>query len=276
MSRLPGLLAGNQPLVMGILNVTPDSFSDGGRFVDLPAALGHAQEMIEAGAVIIDIGGESTRPGATHVTAAEEIDRVLPVIHALRKQSGVAISLDSSKAEVMRAAVWEDIDLINDVRALREPVAMEVAAESGLPVCLMHMQGEPDTMQHRPVYQDVVSEVFAFFESRITACEAAGISRQGLLLDVGFGFGKTPEHNLMLINRLSRFSDLGLPLLVGLSRKSTIGRIADDLLSGSIAGALSALNNGAKVLRVHDVGQTVAAIRVWRSIAEERIVDANS
>jgi dihydropteroate synthase len=272
MSRLPSLLADNRPLLMGVLNVTPDSFSDGGQFLDPEIAVARALEMTAQGADIIDIGGESTRPGAQAISAGEEIDRIMPVVSALRANSDIAISLDTSKAAVIQAALGKDVDLINDVRALREADCLMAAANSQLPVCLMHMRGEPRTMQKKPVYVDLIAELITFFEQRITACESAGIDRARIILDIGFGFGKTPEHNLILINRLREFTQLGLPLLVGLSRKSTIGAIVDDRISGSIGGALAALKNGAKILRVHDVAQTMAAVKVWRSIAEERLV----
>lgn len=273
MSRLQGLLAHDRPLVMGILNVTPDSFSDGGQFSTIDSALNHTREMISGGADIIDIGGESTRPGADPVTASLEIDRVLPVIQAIRRESDIAISVDTSKAEVIHAARTEDIDLINDVCALRNEGALDAASQSGIPVCLMHMRGEPRTMQQNPGYRDVVSEVFDFLVERVSACEVAGIPRSQLVLDIGFGFGKSAEDNLTLVNQLSRFLELGLPLLVGLSRKSTIGRIVDDPLIGSISGALFALNKGARILRVHDVAQTTSAISVWRSFAGEHVVN---
>ena len=273
MSRLAGLLNTKRPLVMGILNVTPDSFSDGGCYMETNLACDHALRMAKQGADIIDIGGESTRPGASPVSVAEELGRVLPVIRTLRQRSDVAISLDSSKTEVMAEAVAEDIDLINDVRALREEGAAAVVARAGLPVCLMHMQGEPVTMQDSPDYDDLVTDILAFFAERVSACTEAGIARDRIILDIGFGFGKTPEQNLILVNRLPEFSRLGLPLLVGLSRKSTIGRIVADRVIGSIGGALAALDKGARIIRTHDVGQTVAAIRVWRSITEERILD---
>ncbi len=273
MSRLKGLLAHDRPLVMGVLNVTPDSFSDGGQFLSIDSALTHAREMISGGADIIDIGGESTRPGADPVTASLEIERVLPVIQAIRRESDIAIAVDTSKAKVILAAQSEDIDLINDVCALRNGGAMDAASQSGIPVCLMHMLGEPRTMQQNPGYRSVVNEVFDFLVERVSACEAAGILRSRLVLDIGFGFGKSVEDNLTLINQLSRFMEFGLPLLVGLSRKSTIGRIVDDPLIGSISGALFALNKGARILRVHDVAQTVSAIRVWRSFAGEHVVN---
>ena len=273
MSRLRELLSRDRPLVMGILNVTPDSFSDGGRFSTIDSALTHAREMASGGADIIDVGGESTRPGADPVSASEEIERVLPVIQAIRRESDVAISVDTSKAQVIHAVQSEDIDLINDVCALRHEGAMDAASQSGIPVCLMHMLGEPRTMQQNPDYGDVVSEVFDFLVDRVRACETAGIPQSRLVLDIGFGFGKSPQDNLRLINQLPRFLELGLPMLVGLSRKSTIGRIVDDPLIGSVSGALFALSKGARILRVHDVAQTISAIRVWRSFAGEHVVN---
>jgi len=271
-SRLAALLQLNRPLVMGILNITPDSFSDGGRFLERESALTHARQMLDDGADIIDIGGESTRPGTKEVSEEDEINRVLPVVQALRDEFDVAISVDTSKAAVMLAAMAEDIDLINDVRALREPGSLEAVAASQLPVCLMHMKGKPRTMQESPHYDNVVLEVAEFFRQRIQACEDAGITKDRLILDIGFGFGKTPEHNLTLLNRLSHFGDFGMPLLVGLSRKSTIGKIVDDRLTGSLSGALAAISRGARVLRVHDVAETVAALKVWRSIEQEQVI----
>ncbi|MBT3831694.1 MAG: dihydropteroate synthase [Gammaproteobacteria bacterium] len=273
MSRLRELLFRDRPLVMGILNVTPDSFSDGGRFSTIDSALTHAREMASGGADIIDVGGESTRPGANPVSASEEIDRILPVIQAIRRESDVAISVDTSKAQVIHAVQSEDIDLINDVCALRHAGAMDAASQSGIPVCLMHMLGEPRTMQQNPDYGDVVSEVFDFLVDRVSACETAGIPQSRLVLDIGFGFGKSPQDNLRLINQLPRFLELGLPMLVGLSRKSTIGRIVDDPLIGSVSGALFALSKGARILRVHDVAQTISAIKVWQSFAGEHVVN---
>lgn len=273
MSRLRELLSHDRPLVMGILNVTPDSFSDGGRFSTIDSALTHAREMVSGGADIIDVGGESTRPGADPVSASEEIERVLPIIQAIRRESDVAISVDTSKAQVIHAVQSEDIDLINDVCALRHEGAIDAASQSGIPVCLMHMLGEPRTMQQNPGYGDVVSEVFDFLVDRVSACETAGIPQSRLVLDIGFGFGKSPQDNLRLINQLPRFLELGLPMLVGLSRKSTIGRIVDDPLIGSVSGALFALSKGARILRVHDVAQTISAIRVWRSFAGEHVVN---
>jgi len=258
---------------MGILNVTPDSFSDGGQFLTIDSALTHARELVAGGADIIDIGGESTRPGADPVSASKEIERVLPIIQAIRRESDIAISVDTSKAQVIHAARSEDIDLINDVCALRQEGAMDAASQSEIPVCLMHMLGEPRTMQHNLGYGDVVSEVYDFLVDRVSACEAAGIPQNRLILDIGFGFGKSPQDNLTLINQLPIFLGLGMPMLVGLSRKSTIGKIVDDSLIGSVSGALFALNMGARILRVHVVAQTIAAIKVWRSFAGEHVVN---
>jgi dihydropteroate synthase len=258
---------------MGILNVTPDSFSDGGKFLTKDSALSHAREMIKCGVDIIDIGGESTRPGASQVSASEEIERVVPVIQAIRRESDIAISVDTSKAQVIYATQSEDIDLINDVCALRQEGAMDAARQSGIPVCLMHMLRDPRTMQQNPVYKNVVLDVCDFLDERVSACEAAGIPRARIVLDVGFGFGKSLQDNLMLINQLPIFLRLGLPMLVGLSRKSTIGQIVDDSLIGSVSGALFALNKGARILRVHDVAQTISAIKVWRSFAGEHVVN---
>lgn len=273
MSRISPLLELGRPLVMGILNVTPDSFSDGGRFLEPDKAIDHALRMIGEGADIIDVGGESTRPGAEQIPAAVEIERVLPVLKGIRKASEVALSVDTSKAGVMVAACEADIDLINDVRALRLDGSLEAAARSGLPVCLMHMQGEPATMQKDPCYNDLLAEVETFFVDRIEALVKGGINKDRIILDVGFGFGKTPEHNLELISQLSRFDSLGCPLLVGLSRKSTIGKIVDDRLIGSLAGALAAVNHGARIVRVHDVADTVAALKVWQSMSDGCVVD---
>ena len=257
---------------MGILNVTPDSFSDGGKFIDLNKAVSHARQMVDGGVDIIDVGGESTRPGAAPVSVDAECDRVIPVIEAIRSETEVALSCDTSKSEVMQAAATAGIDLINDVYALRAEGATHVASTSGLPVCLMHMQGEPRTMQGNPAYENLTGEIRSFFEERIAACVVAGIERDKLILDIGFGFGKTPAHNLTLVNRLRSFLDFNLPLLVGLSRKSTIGQIVDDRLTGSLAGGLAALERGARIIRVHDVAETVAAVRVRRSIQAERVI----
>ncbi len=273
MSRLPELLASGRPLVMGILNVTPDSFSDGGRFLDLEKAVIRAREMVKDGVDIIDIGGESSRPGATPVAFQLECDRVIPVIEAIRSETEVALSCDTNKVEVMQLAALAGIDMVNDVYALRGEGAERFASLSGLPVCLMHMQREPRTMQENPVYGNLIEEIRSFFEKRIAACVSMGIERERLILDVGFGFGKSVEHNLTLVNRLNLFLDFDLPLLVGMSRKSTIGQITDDRVVGSLAAALFALERGARIIRVHDVAETIAAVRVWRSIQAETVID---
>ena len=257
----------DRPRVMGILNVTPDSFSDGGRYLDPAAALARARRMVEEGADLVDVGGESTRPGAEPVPAAEELRRVVPVIEAIATELPVPVSVDTSKPEVMRAAVAAGASLINDVRALRAPGALEAAAEAGVPVCLMHMRGEPRTMQEAPAYGDVVAEVRAFLLERAAACEAAGIPRGRILIDPGFGFGKTLEHNLALMRRLEAFVGTGFPVLVGVSRKSMIGALAggapvERRLHGSVAAAVVAACKGAAIVRVHDVAPTVEALRV--------------
>ena len=257
---------------MGVLNVTPDSFSDGGRYVDVPAALARAREMVAEGVAVVDVGGESTRPGAAPVGAVEELRRVLPVVEALAAELPVPVSVDTSRPEVMRRAVAAGASLINDVRALRGAGALEAAAEAGVPVCLMHMQGEPGTMQADPHYEDVVGEVRAFLEARAEACERAGIPRGHILVDPGFGFGKTVGQNLRLLNQLERIADIGLPVLVGLSRKSLIGRILDSpverRLYGSLAAAVAAVLRGARVVRAHDVGATVEALAVAQAVLD--------
>jgi len=251
---------------MGVLNVTPDSFSDGGRFSQRDAARDQALAMLADGAAIIDIGGESTRPGAGDVDAATEIDRVVPVIEAIRRESGCLVSVDTSKPEVMEAAVAAGAGMINDVRALREPGALEAAARLGVPVCLMHMQGQPRTMQEAPAYVDVVAEVRDFLAERIDAAAEAGIPRGLIVADPGFGFGKTVAHNIRLLRELAAFRDLGVPLLAGLSRKSTLGaltgRPVEERLAASIAAATVACMNGADILRVHDVAETRDAVKV--------------
>ncbi len=255
---------------MGILNVTPDSFSDGGNFDRVDAALEQALRMREEGAAIIDVGGESTRPGADAVSEDAEIDRVIPVIEAIRRESDCAISIDTSKPEVMRAAAEAGASMINDVRALREPGALETAAGLGLPVCLMHMQGQPRTMQDDPVYDDVVADVAGFLAERVAACEAAGLDRDLIVLDPGFGFGKTVAHNVRLLANLRQLTDAGLPLLVGLSRKSTLGaltgRPVDERLAASVAAATIACLGGADILRVHDVAATHDAVRIATAV----------
>jgi len=252
---------------MGVLNVTPDSFSDGGFFMDAEKAVDHARRMVEEGADIIDVGGESTRPGARPVSAADEIARVVPVIEAIHRAVNVPISIDTSKPEVMQAAVTAGAGLINDVRALREPGAVEAAARLAVPVCLMHMQGEPRTMQADPRYDDVVHDVGEFLEARIDAAAKAGISRDYLLADPGFGFGKTADHNLELLRRLPELRRLGVPLVAGLSRKSMIGKLlglpVGERVHASVALALIAVQNGARLVRVHDVRPTRDAIRMW-------------
>lgn len=256
----------SHPIVMGILNVTPDSFSDGGQFIDVSKAVEHALQMIEQGAGIIDVGGESTRPGAADVSEAEEIRRVVPVIEALVARTSIPISIDTSKAAVMSAAVGAGAKLINDVRALQEPGALEAAAGTNAAVCLMHMQGQPRTMQHEPRYDDVVGEVTAFLEQRVEACVAAGIGRNRLVLDPGIGFGKRLEHNLALLAHLPEIGRSGLPLLVGVSRKSMfqalLGRPVEQRLAGGLAVATAAVLAGAAILRVHDVAETVDAVKV--------------
>lgn len=264
------LLDLTQPQVMGILNVTPDSFSDGGRFVARDAALRQARAMAEAGAAIVDIGGESTRPGAAEVSVAEELDRVIPVIEAVRAELPVVISVDTSKPEVMRAAVGAGAGLINDVRALRAPGALEAAVAAGVPVCLMHMRGEPRSMQAQPSYADVVAEVRAFLLERAAVCQTAGIPPARIVLDPGFGFGKNIGHNLSLLKHLQDLSQVGYPILVGLSRKSMIGMLLDLPVdrreTPSVALALLAVTAGARIVRVHDVAATVQALRLWQAV----------
>lgn len=259
-----------EPVVMGILNVTPDSFSDGGQYKLIDNALTHAKLMLEQGASIIDIGGESTRPGAAPVSEEQELERVIPVIQALRQESDCLISIDTSKALVMTEAVNAGADMINDVRALQEPGALEAAAQLNVPVCLMHMQGNPQNMQDQPEYHHLVGDIAAFFEERIVACQDAGIERKNLVLDPGFGFGKTLEQNYQLLAQLRRFSELMLPLLVGMSRKSMIGQLleleAKDRLTGSIACALIAAQNGASIIRVHDVKESIEALSVLKAV----------
>jgi dihydropteroate synthase len=260
----------DRPRVMGILNVTPDSFSDGGRFLDPEAALAHARSMVAAGADLVDVGGESTRPGAAPADLRGELERVLPVIEALASELPVPVSVDTSKPEVMRAAVRAGAGLINDVRALGAPGALETACELGVPVCLMHMRGEPRTMQAAPHYRDVVAEVRDLLARRVGACVAAGIPRVRLIVDPGFGFGKTLEHNLALLARLGDLAELGLPILVGISRKSMLGaitgRAVGERLPASLAAALIAVERGASILRVHDVAATVDALKVLEAV----------
>ncbi|ADV85611.1 dihydropteroate synthase [Vibrio vulnificus] len=254
------------PVVMGILNVTPDSFSDGGQFNALDAALAQAERMIAAGVSIIDVGGESTRPGAPEVSLEEELKRVIPAIQAIRQKHDVWISIDTSKAEVMKQAIEAGADLINDVRALQEPGALAVAAKAQVPICLMHMQGQPRSMQHNPSYQDVLKEVSEFLEERVAACEEAGIAKELLILDPGFGFGKTIEHNYHLLAHLEAFHQLGLPILAGMSRKSMVFKLLNkkpaECMVASVTCATIAAMKGAQIIRVHDVEETVEAMRV--------------
>ncbi len=269
--RLSRALAARRPLVCGILNVTPDSFSDGGRFDSLDRAVEHGRALAAEGADLIDIGGESTRPGARPPTVAEEVDRVVPVIEALVRQVPVPLSVDTSRPDVMQAAVAAGASMINDVRALRSPGALEVAAALGVPVCLMHMQRTPETMQQDPRYRDVVAEVRAFLAERKRACLDAGIRPEHLVVDPGFGFGKTLSHNVALLASLGRLSSLGVPIMVGLSRKSMLGqltgRAVGDRLPGSLAAAVIAAQRGAAVLRVHDVGATRDVLTILDAVA---------
>lgn len=259
----------SQTQVMGILNVTPDSFSDSGKFFSLDKALYHAEEMLKQGASIIDVGGESTRSMAEEVTLQQELDRVIPVVEAIRQRFDCWISVDTSKAEVMKAAADAGMDLINDIRALTEENALQTAAELDLPVCLMHMQGQPKTMQANPEYQNVVEEVLAWLLQRAAICEQAGVRKENIILDIGFGYGKTLQHNYQLLNHLEQFVATGYPLLIGLSRKSMIGNLlqkdVNHRLVGSIAGALISVMKGAHIVRVHDVEATVDALKVWQA-----------
>ena len=262
----------SSPSVMGILNVTSDSFSDGGEFLDETSAYTKACQMIEEGADIIDIGGESTRPGASDVSADDEIKRVIPLLKRLKAQFDFPISVDTQKVEVMRQAIDAGADMINDVNALQAAGALDVVADSNINVCLMHRQGSAQTMQLKPSYNNVVEEVYAFLEQRINACVARGISEERLCVDIGFGFGKTDKHNLTLLQSLERFTTWGIPLLVGVSRKSTIGRLLHrverERLAGSLALNVMAYLNGASLFRVHDVGETVDALKMVRLTKE--------
>jgi len=260
----------SQPAIMGVLNVTPDSFSDGGNFFSVEKSLQHAQRMVDEGAAIIDVGGESTRPGAAPVSLDEELERVIPVIEALASSLSVPVSIDTRKPIVMQAAVAAGAGLINDVNALQEPGAVEMAAGLGVPVCLMHMQGIPESMQQSPDYQDVVTEVATFLQGRADACLAAGMSEQQIILDPGFGFGKTVEHNLQLLQHLEQLVSTGFPVLVGLSRKSLIGKVlglpVDNRLYPSVALAVLAVWKGAAIVRCHDVRETSEAIRMCHAV----------
>ena len=259
----------NVPQIMGILNFTPDSFSDSGQFYQLDKALIQIEKILQAGASIIDIGGESTRPNADEVTLEQELERVVPLVEAVRKRFDCWISVDTSKAQVMVESAKVGMDLINDIRALQEPQALETALGLGLPVCLMHMQGQPRTMQANPYYDDVVGEVLEFLQKRTALCLKAGMKPENIIWDVGFGFGKTVQHNYKLLQQLARFAAEGFPLLAGLSRKSMIGAVLDKTVEqrvmGSVAGALIAAMNGATILRVHDVEQTADVLKIWHA-----------
>ena len=259
----------SRPLVMGIVNVTPDSFSDGGHHASTATAIAHARQLIADGADILDIGGESTRPGAATVSAQEELDRVLPVIEGLRDIT-VPISIDTWKPEVMRAALAAGASMVNDINALQEEGALAAVAGSDAAVCLMHKQGVPQTMQQQPHYTDVIAEVSAFLRVRISAVEAAGIARDRIVIDPGFGFGKTLAHNLDLLRELETFCALDVPVLAGLSRKSMLGAITgrdvNERLAASVAAAVLAVQRGAAIVRVHDVRETVDALKVWVAI----------
>ncbi|PSU46729.1 dihydropteroate synthase [Photobacterium frigidiphilum] len=262
------------PHTMGILNVTPDSFSDGGKFNQFDHALRHVEAMLEAGTSILDIGGESTRPGAADVSEEQELERVVPIIEAIRQRFDCWISIDTSKALVMTEAVTAGADLINDVRALREEGALKAAAKANVPICLMHMQGQPRTMQAQPHYDDLFTGVSEFLVERVAACEKAGIAREQLLLDPGYGFGKTLEHNYQLLAHLDKFHQFGLPLLVGMSRKSMISKLLNkqpsECLVGSLACATIAAMKGAQIIRVHDAQETVDVLKVCRmTLAQE-------
>jgi len=261
-----------RPRVMGILNVTPDSFSDGGRYTSAEEALLHAEQMQRDGADIVDVGGESTRPGADRVSLQQELDRVMPVIEGVAARLDVAISVDTSKPEVMRAAVAAGATLVNDVFALRREGAIEAAAEFDAAICLMHMQGTPGTMQKAPAYDELPGDVIDFLTERVAACTAAGIGRARLLVDPGFGFGKNDAHNLALLANLGQFSALGLPILVGLSRKRTLGNLsarrAGDRLAAGVAAAVIAVSKGARIVRTHDVAPTVDALKVMHAVEQ--------
>ncbi|QUC06579.1 dihydropteroate synthase [Aggregatibacter sp. oral taxon 513] len=255
------------PKIMGILNFTPDSFSDSGKFFQLDKALFQVETMLNQGASIIDIGGESTRPMAEEVTLEEELDRVVPLVEAVRKRFDCWISVDSSKAQVMQEAAKVGMDLINDIRALQEPDALQTAVRLALPVCIMHMQGQPRTMQINPHYDDVVADVLKFMQQRTEQCLASGIKKENLIWDPGFGFGKSVQHNYCLLQQFSVLCEQGYPVLAGISRKSMIGAVLDKPVEqrtvGSVAAALIAAMKGASILRVHDVGETADALKIW-------------
>jgi len=268
------LLDLSQARVMGILNVTPDSFSDGGRFTQVDSAIRQARQMVADGASIIDVGGESTRPGAQPVDEQQELDRVIPVIERIARELDVVISIDTSKAAVMREAIAVGAHMINDVQALRGSNTLETASRLAVPVCLMHMLGEPRTMQSEPQYRDVVEDVRSFLQERVQACRSAGIRQDQIIVDPGFGFGKTLQHNLALFEQIPRFVELGYPVLVGVSRKSMVGSILDlpveQRLFGSLGLAALAVWLGASIIRAHDVGATVQAVRVVQAVRSAR------
>ena len=262
----------DRPRLMGIVNATPDSFSDGGAHATVDAAVAHGLALAEEGADVLDVGGESTRPGAAEVPLEEELRRIVPVIEQLAARTGLPISVDTSKPEVMRAAVAAGAGMVNDVYALRREGALDAAADLGVPVVLMHMLGEPRSMQEDPQYDDVVGDVHRFLAERIFSAEMAGIAKKNVVVDPGFGFGKTRAHNLALLAQLQRFTELGVPVLAGLSRKKTIGEltgrdVARDRVHGSVAAHLIAAQRGAMLLRVHDVAATVDALKVWNAVA---------
>lgn len=262
--------------VMGILNVTPDSFSDGGKFIQLDNALKQVEQMLEDGVSIIDIGGESTRPGAANVSETDELTRVIPVLKAIKQRFDVLVSIDTSKAVVMSTAIEQGVDIINDVRALQNDDCLGILAQTNVPVCLMHMQGLPRTMQQQPSYNNIIEDIKLFFQQRIDACEQAGIKRQRLILDVGFGFGKTLAQNYQLLAELSQFQCFNLPLLSGTSRKSMIGDLlnqqAERRLAGSLTTAIIAAQQGAQILRVHDVKETVDALKVLQATMQSSLL----
>lgn len=255
---------------MGVLNITPDSFSDGGQFLDRDNALYRAEQIVAEGAAVLDIGGESTRPGAMPVSLQEELDRVIPIIEALTAEFPIPLSIDTQKPVVMQAAIAAGANIVNDIRALQEEGALAIVANSRAAVCLMHMQGLPQTMQVAPHYEDIIAEIKQFFSARIAACVAAGIAPERIILDPGFGFGKTMQHNMTLISQLTAFAEFTQPLLIGVSRKATVGKIlnapVDGRLFGSIALAVLAVNNGARLVRAHDVKATVEALQVVQAV----------
>ncbi|MCW9718461.1 dihydropteroate synthase [Avibacterium sp. 21-599] len=258
----------SQPQIMGILNFTPDSFSDSGLFFDRDKALFQVEKMLNEGATIIDIGGESTRPMAEEVSLEQELDRVVPMVEAVRKRFDCWISVDTSKAQVMAESAKVGMDLINDIRALTEPNALQTAVQLGLPTCIMHMQGQPRTMQQNPYYENVVQEVLNFLENRTALCLACGMKKENIIWDLGFGFGKTVQHNYQLLQQLAKFTQ-DYPVLAGVSRKSMIGSVldkpVDERIVGSVAAALIAVINGAKIVRVHDVAPTSEALKIWQA-----------